>query len=191
MSCPSPCWPPSRRRLDYWGARKGSLDDAQREQRFQTTRRSVLWWFVQEWDLDESEIRASARGERRDRLLPGVIDLAGDGWGGRFCLYPAPVVDGVSPVVYAVHDESESELYSMSFEQCLVRGLLEYFGFVAPEEEEVQPTVDARAMAALIDPFVSPEDPLDRERWLWDDRLCRASASRGKVGVSRTHRSQS
>jgi len=155
-------------RLDYWGAPYDSLDDAQREERRRATRHSVLWWFPQEWDRDEAAILASARGEGDPSLLPGLIDFAGDGWGGRFCVYPEWAVEGVSPVVYAVHDAIESKLYSMSFEQCLVRGLLEYFAFLAPEEEEVEPAVDAPAMAALIDPFVSPEDRVLLQRLVAD-----------------------
>jgi hypothetical protein len=145
-------------RLDYWGAPYDSLDSSQLRKRFHATRHEVLWFFQQEWDRNEDEIRSSARGEEDTSLLPGLIDFAGDGYGNRFCLYPEWAVDGVTPVVLAIHDELESSLYATSFEQALVRGLLEYFAFAASEDEDVDPSVDAPAMVSLIEEHVRRED---------------------------------
>ena len=161
-------------RLDYWGAPYASLTDEQRDARLRSHQTEVLWWSVIEWDRSPEEV---VLGAADDGLRPGLVPFAGNGYGDQYCWYPPWQQGPEPPVIFQVHDETDSPLFAEDFAGCLFRCLLQHFaGAEEPDDERAQPReVLWRAHREIVAPFIGGH--LARLNALGDDPSPQACAA--------------
>ncbi len=140
-------------RFDYWGAPYKSLSAEQRAARLRSHATQVLWWRPIEWDRTSLQIAAFAGDEF---LRPGLVPFAGNGYGDSYCWYPRWQEGNEAPIVLALHDEYEGELFAMTFAQCLCRCFLQTFAEPdAAKEFHLPPEAIWDAQFEILLPFLS------------------------------------
>ncbi len=148
-------------RFDYWGAPYASSSPEQRAARLRTHATQVLWWRPIEWDRSSAQIAAFAGDEF---LRPGLVPFAGNGYGDSYCWYPRWQEGSEAPIVLALHDEYEGELFAMTFAHCLTRCFLQTFAEPdAAKQFHLPPDVIWDAHFEILLPYLSaPEVSLLR-----------------------------
>ena len=126
-------------RFDYTGTQPGQAREGQ-----------ALLWDEVEWGACGSpEEIAAFSGD--DFLRPGLIPFAGNGRGDYYCWYPPWQSGPEPPVVFAVHDELSSYTFARTFEEFLVRCMLEHFAAV----EDADGRSSWQAQVSILTPVLS------------------------------------